>query len=210
MSDFTITPINQDAVPVGTLAELQAENLDPRVYASCAAPNPVTGVLGCPHYARCIVSAKGVSGPKNYGIQILKGRAHGGGMTTVGASCMWIAQNAAVYEKNEGSVRVIAEEGQTFDRVTRVAVNNDTGEIAGKYDRNVRREDRRIKVLVQPWPRPGENQEILADMLRAEMSQVERERRTDEQFARNSGLEHTIPPLDKRDAGRRGRGKEKD
>lgn len=209
MSDFSIQPINQDPVPVGTVEELVAENLDPTVYASCARPNPVTGVVGCPFYNNCIVSAKGVSGPRNYGVQILKGPSQGGGMTTVGASCMWLAQHAPVYERNEGSVRVIAEEGETFDRVTRVAVNNETGEIAGKYDRNVRREDRRIKVLVQPWPRPNQNTELLTDMLRAEMAHAEKERRTDENLARNLGLGDTIAPLDKRNAGRRVGGKEK-
>jgi len=209
VSEFNVQAIHQSPIPIGTVAELQADNLDPTVYASCAKPNPVTGLVGCPYHQSCIVSAKGVSGPKNYGVQILKGPSQGGGMTTVGASCMWLAQHAPVYERNEGSVRVIAEEGQTYDRVTKVAVNNQTGEIAGKYDRDVRREDRRIKVLVQPYPRPNENQELLTDMLRAEMAQVEKERRTDENLARNLGLGNTIAPLDKRDAGRHGGGKAK-
>lgn len=209
MSDFNVQPINQSPVPIGTVAELEAENLDPAVYASCSRPNPVTGLVGCPYFNNCIVSAKGVSGPRNYGVQILKGQSQGGGMTTAGASCMWLSQHAPVYERNNGSVRVIAEEGETFSRVTRVAVNNETNEIAGKYDRNVRREDRRIEVLVQPWPRPNQNPELLTDMLRAEIAQAEKERRTDENLARNLGLGGTIAPLDKRASGRRGGGKEK-
>lgn len=209
MSNFSIQPINQSPVPIGSVQELEAENLDPTVYASCARPNPVTGLVGCPFHQTCMVSAKGKDGPKNYGVQIFKGPGQGGGMTTTVASCMWLAQHARVYERNEGSVRVIANEGESFDKVTRVAVNNQTNEVAGPYDRDVRREDRRIKVKVQPYPRPSQNPELLTDMLRAEMAQTEKERRADENLVRNLGLADTIAPIDKRDAGRRGGGKEK-
>lgn len=209
MSDFSIQPINQSPVPIGSIPELEADNLDPTVYASCSRPNPVTGIVGCPFYSTCMVSAKGKDGPRNYGVQIFKGPGQGGGMTTMSASCMWLAQHARVYERNDGSVRVIANEGETFDKVTRIAINNQTNEVAGKYDRDVRREDRRIKVKVQPYPRPSENAELLTDMLRAEMAQTEKERRTGENLARNLGLSETIAPIDKRDAGRHGGGKAK-
>lgn len=210
MSDFNVQPIHRNPVPVGTPAEADAEGLDPTVYATCAKPNPVTGVVGCPHFHRCVVSAKGKSGPRNYGVQIIKGASQGGGMTRTTGNCMWIAQYADQYERNGGSVSVIAEEGETFEKVTRVAVNNQTGEVeTNKWNKDVHREDRRIKVLVEPWPRPGQNKELLTDLLRAEVKQADDARRKDENLARVLGNADAVAPLDKRDAGRHGRGKEK-
>lgn len=198
-SDVQVTPIHQTPVPVGTLAELEEQGLDPTVYASCSRPNPVTQVQGCPYFGKCRVSARGVSGPRNYGIRVIKGRAQGGGMVNTMVDCMWLADHVHDIEANGGSVKVIAEEGQEFEKVTRIAVSNQTGEVEkNKWNKDVHREDRRIKVLVKPWPRPNENRELLQDVLRAEVSQEERERRSDEGYARNLGLEGTIAPLDKR------------
>lgn len=209
MSDVVVQPIYQNPIPIGTIAEAEAEGLSPQVYSTCAKPNPTTQTIGCPYYGTCMVSAKGVSGPKNYGIQIIKGQSQGGGMVTTLANCMWLAQKASQYESNGGSVSVIAEEGETIDRVTRIAVNNVTGDVAKKYDRDVHREDRRIKVLVEKWPRPGQNPELLSDLLRSEMAASDKERRRDENLARNLGHGDAVAPLDKRASRGHGGGKEK-
>lgn len=201
-----VSPINRKQVPVGTLAEAEAEGLDVTQYATCSRPNPVTGVAGCPWFGKCRVSAKGQSGPKNYGVRIVKGSAQGGGIVHTTVDCMWLADHVEDTENNGGAVTVVAEEGQTYKKVTRIAVSNRTGEIAtNQWDKDTHREDRRVPVEVKPWPRPGENKELLHDVLRAEVVQAERERRADESLARAVGLEDSITPLDKR-AGAGGRG----
>lgn len=202
MSEFNVQAINQEMTPIGTVQEAEAEGLSPAEYATCARPNPSAGIIGCPRFAECVVSAKGSSGPRNYGIQIFKGKAQGGAMVNTTASCLWIAAHAATIEKNGGAVKVIAEEGESYPKVTGMAVDD----ITGKPTMNVRmpgthRDDVRVDVPVTPWPRPGQNPELLNDVLRAEMSEIERKRRSDESLARNIGAEHTIAPLDKRDAG---------
>lgn len=201
-----VSPINRKEVPIGTLAEAEAEGLDVTQYATCSRPNPVTGVKGCPWFAKCRVSAKGKSGPRNYGVRIIKGPAQGGGIAHSSVDCMWLAEHTNDTEANGGAVTVVAEEGETYEKVTRIAVSNRTGEIAtNQWDKDVHREDRRVKVEVQPWPRPGENKELLHDMLRAEVMESEKERLENESVARAVGLEDSITPLDKR-AGAGGRG----
>lgn len=196
-----IIPIERNPKPVGTLAEAEAENLDPRSYPTCSRPNPVTGVVGCPWFDKCVVSAKGQSGPRNYGVEIIKGRVHGGGFVRLNTDCMWIADHAQTIEKNGGSIKVVANEGEDNEIVTGVTVSKATGELTHAADPAGIRKQRRIKVPVPKYPRPGENPVLLTDMLRAEAIEAEKERRQDESRARSYGLEHTIAPLDKRSSG---------
>lgn len=201
MSNVSVQPIERSPVPVGTIAEAEREGLDPTAYATCSRPNKATGVIGCPWHDRCRVSAKGVEGPKNYGIEILKGRAQGGGFVRERATCMWIADHAGDIEANGGAIRVIANEGETFEQVTSVMVNTATGQVTHQKDPMGTRETRRVPVEVKKYPRPGENPALLTDVLRAESIEAEKERRSDEASARAYGLEHTIAPIDKRPAG---------
>lgn len=202
MSEFNVQAINQDMEPIGTIQEAEKEGLSPSEYATCARPNQALGIIGCKRFGSCMVSAKGVSGPRNYGVEIFKGPAQGNAVVYTGASCLWIASHAPTIEKNGGAIRVIAEEGETYSRVTGMAVNNMTGEpTMNVRDPNTHRDDVRAEVMVKPWPRPGENPGLLQDVLRAEMSEIERKRRADESIARNIGAADTIAPLDKRDAG---------
>lgn len=211
------TPINRPAIPVGTVAEAEAEGLDPALYATCARPNPRTGIVGCSRFERCIVSARGESGPKNYGFEQIKSRAQGGSFVRNVADCMWIADHNRDIVANGGSLRIIADEGGTFEKVTGVAVDVRTGNtnLALKGDPNSKdpnyyREDRRITVTVPRYPRPKDNPELLQDMLRAEAAEQERVRIADETARRNYGLESTIPAIDKRDGrGAEGRAKAK-
>ena len=199
-----VSPVNQNAIPIGTVAEAEKEGLDPAVYATCARPNKAGGIAGCAWYAKCRVSAKGAAGPKNYGIQQFKGKALGGGMVNTVVSCMWLADHVGDIEANGGAVKVVAEEGETFTKVTGIAVNNMTGEpTMNVYDPQTHREERRVEVLVKPWPRPSENAELLHDVLHAEVSQIEKERKSNESLARNLGMSDSIAPLDKREGGKR-------
>lgn len=198
--DNLVDGLYQRNVPIGTLAEAQAEGLDVTAYPTCARPNPVTGVKGCPWFNRCIVSAKGKSGPKNYGVQIIKGKAVGGGFMNRTVDCMWIADQIERIEANKGSLHVIAEEGEEYELLTKVAVNQSTNEVVAVNGPNTKRKERKVKVRVEPWPRPGQNVEILQDMMRAETAQQEKERKRVESRERNLGLE--VSPIDKRDAGK--------
>jgi len=196
-----VQPIERSPIPVGTIPEAEREGLDPAAYATCARPNRATGVVGCPWFDRCRVSAKGQAGPKNYGIEIVKGAVQGGGFVKMAASCMWIADHAEGYEKNGGVIKVIAEEGEEYEHVTHIAVNAVTNEPTHQKDMQAVRVQRRVKTKVPRFPRPGENPALLTDVLRAESIEAEKERRHDEQKARAYGLADTIPPIDKRSAG---------
>lgn len=197
-----VTPANDRLAPVGTLAELEAQNMDPAVYPSCARPNKMAGVLGCPLFEKCRVSAKGKAGPKNYAVQIVKGKKQGGSFVNTEVDCLWIAERAEHYEANHGSVRVIAEEGETFEKVTGVNINNETNKVTSQWDKNSRREVRRVECKVKPFPRPGENPMLIQDVMRAEIAQQDKERRSDDALARSLGNEGQIPPLDRRGDGR--------
>lgn len=201
VSNVSVQPINQNQIPIGTIAEAERENLDPSAYATCAQPRPHAGVVGCSWYDRCRVSAKGQAGPKNYGVEIVKGRAQGGGFVREKANCMWIADHVQDIEDNKGAIKVIANEGESFEQVTGVMVNSTTGDLTHQKDPLGVREIRRVKVMVPKYPRPGENPVLLTDVLRAESIEAEKERRADESSARAYGLDNAIPPIDKRPAG---------
>ena len=198
--------MNVSAVPIGTIAEAEKEGLDPTVYATCARPNKVTGLVGCQWFDKCRVSAKGQAGPKNYGCDYYKGKAQGGVLVKNTFSCMWIADHIEDIEKNGGALKVIAEEGDTYEKVTGIAVDNMTGKpTMNVRDPNTHREDRRIEIKVEPWPRPGQNPDLIHDMLRAETIRSEKERKSDESLARAIGDIGSIAPLDKRE-GKKPRG----
>jgi hypothetical protein len=199
-----IEPIERSPIPVGSVAEAEAENLDPAVYATCSRPNPTSGNVGCAWYHKCKVSAKGQSGPRNYGVEIIKGKHQGGGFLKAAANCMWIADRYENYVRNGGALKVIAEEGQEFERVSGVLVNKLTGEPTVQGDMNAKRRVMRVKEKVQPYPRPGDNMALLTDILRAESIEAEKEQRDNDARAEAYGLGHTIPPIDQRSAGKDG------
>ena len=204
MAEPVVQPINTSNVPVGTVQEAEAEGLDVTAYATCCKPNPVTGVVGCEWFHKCRVSAKGVSGPRNYGLEIMKGKVQGGGFVRIATNCMWIADHADNFEKNGGAVKVIANEGEKFDQVMGIAINSATKQPTHQKDPQAIRRRQRVTTEVPPYPRPGQNPALLTDVLRAESIEAEKERRSDEATARAYGLEGTIPAIDKRDAGRDG------
>ena len=197
----SVQPIERSARPVGTIEEAQAENLDPTVYPTCSRPNRVNGVVGCAWFDKCRVSAKGVSGPRNYGIEIIKGPAQGGGFVRINTDCMWIADHAENYEKNGGAVKVKAEEGQENVIVQGTLVSKKDGKPTFQGDPMGIRKKMAVPVVVPPYPRPGQNPALLEDMIRAESIESEKERRTDEAKARAYGLADAVTPIDKRPAG---------
>lgn len=201
MSHVDVQPVNQSGIPVGSIAEAEREGLDPTVYATCSRPSKQTSVIGCQYFDQCRVSAKGVNGPRCYGVEIIQGPALGGYMVRNAVDCMWIANQIDNIEDNKGSLRVIADEGEEFQKIASVLVDNATNEVSpNPFNTNARREERVVPFKVPSWPRPGENKLLLHDMLRAETMKQEKERRSSENLTRNLGLGDTIAPLDKRDA----------
>lgn len=196
-----IEPLERSPIPVGTVDEAQAQGLDPTQYSTCSRPNKLTGNVGCAWFDKCIVSAKGQSGPKNYGIEIIKGKQVGGGFLRTAADCMWIADHAETIVSNKGSVKVVANEGEEYEVVTGVLVNKQTGKETFQGDPLGKRKKVRKMMAVPAYSRPEENEALIVDVLRAEAIGVEKERVADEQRARNYGLGSTIAPLDKRPSG---------
>lgn len=195
-----VSPINQRPIPIGTIAEAEEMNLSPAVFSTCARPNPATGVLGCAWFDKCRVSAKGKDGPKNYGCHYFKGKGQGGARTTNVYDCMWIASHIHDIERNGGALRVVAEEGQTIERVTGVSINNATGQVeTNPYAVGTHRDDMRITEVVKPFPRPKDNPELIQAVLSAEVVAQEMERRSDESLAVATGNFHAIAPVDKRE-----------
>lgn len=199
--EVSVSPLERSIIPIGTVEEAQREGLDVTQYATCGRPNPASGVVGCAWRHKCIVSAKDVSGPRNYGVEILKGASQGGGFVKVTRNCMWIADHEPDIVRNGGALKVIANENETFEKIDTIAINSATREPTHQKDPMAIREKRRVKETVKPYPRPGENPMLLTDVLRAESIEAEKERRSDDATARAYGLGHTIPPIDKRPSG---------
>lgn len=195
-----VSPINQRPIPIGTISEAEEMNLSPAVFATCARPNPTSGIVGCSWFDKCRVSAKGKDGPKNYGCHYFKGKAQGGARTTNVYDCMWIASHIQDIERNGGALKVVADEGETIERVTGVAINNATGQLeTNPYARDIHREDRRIPEVVPAFPRPKDNPELIQAVLSAEVVAQEMERKSDESLAVATGNFHAIAPVDQRE-----------
>lgn len=59
--------------PIGTLEELQANNLSPATFASCSKPEGRGGNVGCRHWkSNCTMSYKGKLGPANHAVRLVK------------------------------------------------------------------------------------------------------------------------------------------
>jgi len=201
VSDYRVAPIQQAQVPVGTIAEAQAQGLDITQYNTCAKRNPAAEIKGCPWYDKCRVSAKGESGPRNYGIEIIKGKNTGGGFVRLKNDCMWIADHMENVERNGGSFKIIAEEGESFEVVEGAMVlKSDNTKTTFQGDPMGIRKRIRRTVEVPKFMRPEDNEALMLDVLRAESMKLEKERRADENRARNYGVPDAITPVDKRDA----------
>lgn len=207
MADPKVMPINDKPVPVGTVEEAVKEGLDPATYACCARPDAYRGVKGCEWFDKCRVSAKGQNGPKRYGLELISGPVMGNFISRFSADCMWIADHIDDIEDNKGSLRVLADEGESYQTIRSILVDNNTNEESvNPFNAQARREERLVNVEVKPWPRPGQNKDLLRDRLRAETLLAEKERRSSDQLTRNLGLGGDTP-LDKRGSARNERSK---
>lgn len=102
--------------PVGTVEELQKDNIDIAVVPTCA--RPMEGVVGCQYWTKCNLSIKGKSGPRNYAVTEFKGEDMGGATLTNERDCQWIAQHREAVEDNGGVIKIVAAEGQEYTTFT--------------------------------------------------------------------------------------------
>lgn len=200
--NVSVQPIDRsNNIPIGSIEEAEREGLDVSVYPTCARPQPHRGIRGCDWFDKCVVAAKGKSGPRNYGVEAILGAAQGGGFSKFNTNCMWIADHETMYSKNGGALKVIAAEGEKYETGESVSVDPLTNNPCHQKAPNATRRKIRVEVEVPKYPRPGENPALLTDVLRAESIEAEKERLANEARAKAYGLADAITPIDERSSG---------
>lgn len=199
MSEFDrlVQPDVQTKKPIGTLAELNAEGLDPEAYHSCSKPDSHN--LGCQHWRTCRMTFKG-EGPRNLGIEHIKGPGQGGGMARFKADCMWLNRHRDDAIANHGAITVVAQEGETFVAAEEVLVDKVTRKPVPHGSPNAVYQRMQNTITVTPFPRPGASEDVVADILKASVRGEEQERMHNEQRQRALGIQSTEPfdrPKDK-------------
>ena len=203
--DRLIQPDIETKHPIGTRAEIEAEGLDPMAYHSCSQPDGHN--LGCPKWRECRMSFKG-DGPRNVGIEHIKGRSQGGGMARFTADCVWLNSHREDAIENGGAMTVIAHEGETFEASELVLVDRVSDEPVKQGTPNSIYRQKRNTITVRPFPRPGESEGVIADILKASVREAEQEKMANEQRQRALGIRPTTPIDSPKDGGG-GRGKTK-
>lgn len=208
-------PEHVPAHPVGTKDELEELGLDPAVFSSCS--KPVRGVnRGCEFFGVCPLSYKGKTfaeggGPRRHGFEVAM---PGKPIRRWESECYTMVPRISDIEDNRGAVRVIADEGETYERIEGVYIKTfidpetdaQVRTIAreGEYHYpNVQRGDLLVEKEIRPFERPSENQELATDLITANVVAKEQERIRGEAFPAALGIEVGGTPLDKRN--RRGR-----
>lgn len=207
-------------MPIGTVDELEELGLNLAHFGSCAVPNKAGGIRGCSEALRCLLSwkfkkFKDGGGPRRVGWQrIFRGQP----IRPIEGECWDLARDKVFAENNGGAVRIMAEEGKTYQKLVGVAVKtfvDSTGEVQkvlakpGEYHLpNVQREDMVIDILVKPFLRPSESPAIATDIITANVLREESARIQGESVGRALGLAGAGAPLDKRNE-RAGEGKGK-
>lgn len=190
---------------LGTVEELEEAGMDPALFGSCS--KPIKGIRrGCPQEADCPFSCKGVSGPRMFAVEILKGPSQGGGMVVRELPCMSIARQKKDIEGNQGVVTVIAQEGETYKTIEGICFDPATGkEVPHVPGTKQQRKDAIVERTVKAFPRIGQNQDILTEQLRAQSVKARMQEVASERRDRSLGIPVTPKPLDERGE-KRGRG----
>lgn len=215
----TFNPVLEDAgipqdapqFPVGALDELKELGLSPAHYPSCSEPNPLTRNRGCDYWYQCPLSYKGKpfsegGGPRRHAWEIAR---RGRPLFRKEGECWGIAKRISDIQDNKGALRIIADEGEAYDKLTGIAVKtfvdpatDETKKVIAKNGEyhlpNVKREDMVVSFVVKPFLRPSENPAIAADVVTAKAIRGEQERIRGEAFPRALGVSGGGTPLDKR------------
>jgi hypothetical protein len=154
-------------LPIGTVAEVEAEGMDVSKVPTCHIPveggakpivgcffaqvNPDTGL------APCKLHIKGVSGPQNFAVKTQKGRVQGGKRVIAEHPCFFIARHKDAIEENGGSITIVATEGNPYRKII---VGPDT-------DPKYNYKEKIVEAVVTPFVRPKDNPEIAYEVLKA-------------------------------------------
>lgn len=175
--------------PVGTVEELQKDNVDIAIVPTCS--RPMEGVAGCSRWNTCNLSIKGKTGPRNFAVAEFKGEDLGGETLVNERDCQWIAQFKPAVEDNGGVLKVVAAEGGTYKTKTSVA----TGKIAPNG--LAEREYQTIEKTVSPYHRLELNEHYGKHLQRNDVRQAWKNQQAAEREERIIGG-HNEPsqPLD--------------
>lgn len=201
--------------PVGTQDEAESLGLEVAHYPTCS--KPVRGVnRGCELFGVCPMSYKGKTlseggGPRRHAFEIVM---PGQPIRRFDSECFRAVRKITDIEGNKGAIRIIADEGETYEKVEGVYIktyydpeNSQTIKVPAadgeQYLPNVNRGDMLVQKDVVPFVRAAENQEIATDIVTAQVVAKEQERIRGEAFTVALGVEVGREPLDKRN--RRGR-----
>lgn len=203
-------PENLPSMPIGAKDEAESFGLDPAVYPTCSRPQPGVN-RGCPHYFMCPMSYKGKpledgGGPRRHAFEVaMPGRP----IRRQDDECYGFIPKIQDIEGNKGAVRVIADEGEFYEKVEGIYVKtfvdpetDKTTKVPAKegeyHYANVAREDMLVKKPVVPFTRIAENKDIAVDLVTASVVAKEQERIRGEAFPTALGVEVGSSPLDKR------------
>lgn len=206
------------AEPIGTKDEAEALGLEPIHYSTCS--RPVSGVnRGCKFFASCPMSYKGKTleeggGPRIHAYEVVQ---PGQPIRRWEDTCFAMVVRISDIEDNGGAVRIIADEGDTYEKVEGIYIKTFVDEDGNtvkvpaadgeQHYPNVARGDMLVEKTVPAYKRAAENQTIATDIITAQVIAKEQERLRGQAFPAALGLEVGSTPLDKRN--RRG-GKRKD
>lgn len=196
--------------PVGAKDEVESLGLNSAVFSTCSRPQQGIN-RGCLNYFNCPMSYKGLGigeggGPRRHAYEIAM---PGKPIRRVEDECYNFVPRIQDIEGNRGAVRIIADEGETYEKVEGIYVktfvdpDTDTTKKVpakeGEYHYpNVAREDMLVTKTVHPFPRTVENKEIAVDLVTASVVAKEQERIRGEAFPTALGVEVGGTPLDKR------------
>ena len=211
-------PDNAPEFPVGTKDEAESLGLETSIYPTCS--KPVAGVnRGCKFFNICPMSYKGKTlseggGPRRHAFEIIQ---RGKPVRRFDSECYLAITKIEDVQSNAGAVRVIADEGETYEKVEGIYIKTfidpETGETTkvpakeGEYHYpNVARGDMLVEKPVVPFTRTVDNKDIAVDLVTASVVAKEQERIRGEAYPAALGIEVGGTPLDKRNR-KSGKGK---
>ena len=212
-------PEHLPEMPIGAKDEAEQLGLETAFYPTCS--RPVPGVnRGCPHFFSCPLSYKGKllsegGGPRRHAYEVAM---PGKPIRRSEDECYGFVPKIQDIEGNKGAIRIIADEGETYEKVegiyVKTFVDPETDQTAkvpakeGEYHyANVAREDMLVKKVVAPFTRTIDNKDIAVDLVTASVVAKEQERIRGEAFPTALGVEVGGTPLDKRNRrGSKGKG----
>jgi hypothetical protein len=184
--------------PVGSVEELKSRNLPLKFFQSCSEPDINGTSAGCPFWHDCNMSYKGLpvvegGGPRNHCWERMKAPENGGGIVRNVQPCYWGVAQQDIAHENKEVLRIIANEGETFDTLTEVP------DPSGGADQNGYKKwvKKMLTLEVPSFKRIGQEEKLAKHELRSEIMKREQEKRREQQQAALLGVQTNDIPTDK-------------